>query len=216
MMVVPPPRAMMPWSSSLPATERVVKSIATPSDVTNSKPAANCQVLFLTRCITCSFGATRSRQPPLKAAPRGAIAFATEIVFVLLPKDVEACAICIHARDSVRAVPVRHEAFRRDDTLDDPRARSGAMAADAEDSVASIRVLDCKDGVPVGGVRANEVGQDEELKDIEFPAREAGNPVRAASRDRARVRAAIVCHPGAAARDGAGHSSARRRRNKGS
>src|SRR5215831_19626870 len=164
MMVVPPPRAMMPWSSSLPATERVVKSIATPSDVTNSKPAANCQVLFLTCCITYSFGATRAREPPLTAAPRVARVFATEIVFVLLPKDVEARAIGIHVRESVRTVPVRHEAFRRDDTLDDPRVRAGAMAADAEDSAASIRVLDCKDGVPVGCVRTNEVDQDEELK----------------------------------------------------
>ena len=59
-------------------------------------------------------------------------------------------AVLVHASDWHRGVPVRLEVFRRDDALDDPIARSGPMAADAEDAAASIRVLDSKDGVPIG------------------------------------------------------------------
>ena len=136
-----------------------------------------------------------------EAAPArrdGLTRFATRLVFVLW-NNVEDRAVGVHARTWRRGVPVRHEAFRRDDTLDDPSVRSGPMAADAEDTVASIRVVDSKDGVPVGGVWADEVVVNEELEVIEFPTGESGNPVRAASGWYASARAATKCHPGPAA-----------------
>jgi len=125
--------------------------------------------------------------------------------------EVEDRAVLVHAPYWRRGVPVCPVVFRGDNPLDDPIVRPRPMAADTESSIASIRVLDSKNCVPVGRLWADKVVIYWKLKVIEFPAHKSRHPVRASSRRHACARAAAKCFPGSSAGNGIGLPAARGR-----
>src|SRR5262252_2485923 len=87
--------------------------------------------------------------------------------------DVECRPVCVHSGHRRLHVPVGHEVFGGDDSLVDPIGRSGAMTADAEDALASIRVSDSEYRVPIGPEWSDLVDRcARSLKICEFPTRE--------------------------------------------